>query len=722
MGVVYKALDLNLQRVVALKFVSPSAAGNTEVKARFLREARAAAALQHSNICTVHEVGEVDGRSFIAMAFIDGAELGTEIESGPFTVERWAEIAEQMALGLQEAHSKGVVHRDIKPANVMLTGSGHVVLMDFGLAQVAAEASKLTREGTTVGTSAYMSPEQTTGEDLDHRTDIWALGVVLYEMATGQLPFQGHYEQAVLYSILHDAPESITAVRTGVPAELERIVDKCLAKRADERYQSVTELLADLKTLKRRTGSGGVQPAAKKDERPSIAVLPFENRSRGDEDEYFSDGICEDITGALVKLERLRVAPRSQSFQFKGKRPTLEEVGRNLNVGHILEGSVRRSGDRVRINVELIAIDEGYEVWSERYDRVMEDIFDVQDEISQAIVEQLRIQLVGHETEALTSRRTENLAAYNLCLRGRYSWYKRTAADIEKAIGYFEQALAEDPNYTLAHTGLADCYILLGFYGTMPVPELLPRAEAATLKALQIDPDLAAGHASLGGIKSLYYWDWEGAEREFLRAIELEPSYTLSHLWYAIFVLGSVGRLDDALAEWKRAADLDPVTPVVNVGPGVAVFFQRRYDEAVVQLRKLLDLDPNYFWFHHMLGRAYLQLGDYEKAIPALERGRTAPFGEGLLGYGYAVSGDADKARQFIAGLKASSMPEHRLPYHFAMIHFGLGEHEEGLDWLEQAVEQRSAQLLWIRPSPEVDNVRDNPRFQAILRRMNLAD
>ena len=289
-------------------------------------------------------------------------------------------------------------------------------------------------------------------------------------------------------------------------------------------------------------------------------------------------------------------------------------------------------------------------------------------------------------------------------------------------MGYFEQALAEDPNYTLAHVGLADCYILAGFYGSMSVPELLPRAEAAALRALQIDPDLAAGHASLGGIKSLYYWDWEEAEREFLRAIELEPSYPLSHLWYAVVVLTSTGRLDDAFEEWKRAADLDPITPIVNLGPGAILFMQRRYDEAVVELRKLWDLDPNYFWFHHMLGRTYLQLGDYEKAIPALEQGRSAPFGEGQLGYGYAVSGNADKARKLIAELKASSMPEHRLPYHLAMIHFGLGEHEEGLDWLEQAVEQRSAQLLWILPSPEVDDVRDNPRFQAILRRMNLAD
>jgi len=719
MGVVYKAEDLSLRRTVALKFLPANTARSDRAKARFRREARAAAALQHSNICTVYEVGEANEQPFIAMAYIEGVELGDEIEKGPLDPDRLIGIAVQIAEGLEEAHDKGVVHRDIKPANIMVTSRSQVVLMDFGLAQISSAASKLTREGATVGTSFYMSPEQATGKQLDDRTDIWALGVVLYEMATGKLPFQGHYEQAVLYSILNDAQEPITAV----PPELERIVGKCLAKSANERYQSVTELLTDLKALKRRTESGdSAQPSAEKtDDRPSIAVLPFENRSRGDEDEYFSDGISEDITSALVKLARLRVAPRSQSFQFKGKRPTLEEVGRTLNVGHILEGSVRRSGDRIRINVELIAIDEGYEVWSERYDRVIEDIFDVQDEISQAIVEQLKIQLVGQETESLTARRTENLTAYNLCLRGRYSWYKRTAQGINKAMGYFEQALAEDPNYTLAHTGLADCYILSGFYGSMSVPELLPRAEVATRKALELDPDLAAGHASLGAIQALYHWEWNAAEREFLRAIELDPSYPLSHLWYAIFVLSAVGRTDEALAEWKRAADLDPITPIVNMGAGAVLLIQRRYDEAVVELRKLLDLDPNYFWFHHMLGRAYLQLGDYEKAIPALERGRTGPWGEGHLGYGYAVSGDADKARNLIVELRARPLPEHLLPYHLALIHLGLGEHEEGLHWLEQALEQRSAHLYWILVTPEVDSVRGDPGFQAILRRMNLA-
>ncbi len=721
MGRVYKAIDIKLGRTVALKFLAPHLVSNDESRRRFIREAKAAAALQHPNICTVDEV---DGQTFIAMAYLDGQELSQEIESGPLKVERLLELTEQVARGLQEAHGKGVVHRDIKPANIMVTVQGQAVLMDFGLAQLAHGGSKLTKEGTSLGTSAYMSPEQTSGEKLDLRTDVWALGVVLYEMATGQVPFQGHYEQAILYSILNEPPEPITAVRTGVPPELERIVNKCLAKRAGERYQTVSDLLADLSALKRGTESGaGRRPSSgSKDARPSIAVLPFENRSRGDEDEYFSDGISEDITSALGKVERLRVAPRSMAYQFKGKRPMPREVGAALNVGHVLEGSVRRSGKRVRINVELIAIEEGYQVWSERYDRVMEDVFEIQDEISQAIVEKLKVKLVGDEKQLLAKRHTENLEAYNLCLRGRYYWYKRTAESIQKAMELYEQALAEDPDYALAHSGLSDCYTSLGFYGLLPPEDAMPKAEAAALKALQIDADLAEAHSAVATVESLYHWNWTAGERKFLRAIELDSSYPVAHFYYAAFALAPLARLDEAYSEWKRATELDPVTPLVNVGPSAILFLQRQYDRAIAELQKTLELDPNYFWTHFILGIAYLHKGDYGQAITALDRGNVPQFRDGHLGYAYAVSGEPEKARKLIEELQAGSQPEHQVPYHLAMIYFGLGEKAKAFECLDKACEERSMQLWWIKTIPELDSVRSDPRFQNILRRMNLAD
>ena len=730
MGVVYKAEDLRLQRPVALKFLPVNSLGNEEAKARFLREARAAAALQHPNICTVHEIDEVDGRMFIAMAYLEGDELTKGIERGRLSVERLLDIAMQVARGLQEAHSKGVVHRDVKPANIMDTTTGQAVLMDFGLAQLASAASKLSREGTRVGTSLYMSPEQTTGEKLDHRTDIWALGVVLYEMATGQTPFRGDYEQGILYSILHEEPPAITALRKDIAPELERIVNKCLAKKAGERYQTVSDLLADLGALKRGTESGaGKRPSSgAKDTRPSIAVLPFENRSRDDEDEYFSDGISEDITSALGKVERLRVAPRSMAFQFKGKRPTPREVGAVLNVGHILEGSVRRSGNRVRINVELIAIQEGYQIWSERYDRVMEDIFDIQDQISEAIVENLKGKLVGREKERLAKRYTENPQAYNLCLRGRYYWYRRTpealdeGSTFQKAIGFYQQALAEDPDYALAHSGLADCHTLLGFYGALPMRETMPRAEAAALKALEIDADLPAAHASIGAVEALYHWNWAAGERAFQRAIELDSAFTEAHFWYAVFVLLPLGLLDEAYSESKRATELDPVTPVVGMGPVLTLVFQQQNDQAIDELQKMLEFEPNYFWTHYLLGQAYLQKGDYGKAIAELEGWAVPQMRDGRLGYVYAVSGQPEKARKLIEELQAGSQPRHLAPYHLAMIYFGLGEKDQAFEWLDKACEQRSALLLWIKTQPELESVRSDPRFQDILRRMNLAD
>jgi serine/threonine protein kinase/tetratricopeptide (TPR) repeat protein len=724
MGVVYKAEDLNLQRIVALKFLPSNVVTSDGAKARFLCEARAAAALQHSNICTVHEVGEADGQPFIAMAFVDGEELSDEIEKGPLELDKLVDVATQIARGLEEAHGKGVVHRDIKPANIMLASGGHAVLMDFGLAQLNSAKSKLTREGTTMGTSAYMSPEQTTGDEVDHRSDIWALGVLLYEMATGQLPFRGHYEQAVLYSILNESPELLSAMREGVPAELQRIVSKCLAKDCGVRYQNAADLIADLNTLKRASDSGAttLPPGGSADDPPSIAVLAFENRNRGDEDEYFSEGISEDITSALVKLKRLRVAPRSLAFQYKGTRPTPEEVGRKLNVGHVLEGSVRRSGDRVRINVELIAIDEGYEVWSERYDRVMEDIFEIQDEISQAVVDQLKIKLLPGEEEILSEKYTRNLKAYNLCLRGRFHWYQRNVGALQEAMTAYQQALAEDSEYALAHAGIADCYNSFSFYGVLPAKEAMPKAEAAAGKALQIDPNLATAHVSLGAVEAMFRWNWPAADREFRRAIELDPSNALAHFWYALWTLAPMGRLDEADSETLLAIELDPVTTAVNCGPGIVRVMQRLPDLAIQELQRALQLDPNFYMAHLVVGFAYIRKGDFSSAIAALDREGPPVWRDPYLGYAYAGLGETDKARNLLTKLESESSVEQSHAFGRAVIHFGLGEIEPGLDCLEQACDEHSSQFFHVAGDVAFDVVREHPRFQAIRRRMNLAE
>ena len=720
MGIVYRAEDIRLQRPVALKFLPTNSLGSADAKARFLREARAAAALQHSNICTVYEIDEAEGQTFIAMAYLEGHELGQEIEKGPLEFDRLIELATQIANGLEAAHSQGVVHRDVKPANVMVTSSGQAIVMDFGLAQVAAEASKLTREGATMGTSAYMSPEQTTGAPLDRRTDIWALGVVLYEMATGNLPFQGHYEQAVLYSIINDPPEPMNTLRSGIPSEFERIVEKCLAKKVDERYQTAGDLIADLQALSRRDESA--TSSASQDEIPSIAVLPFENRSRGDEDEYFSDGISEDITSALGKLDGLDVTPRSMAFQFKGKRPLPEEVGRTLKVKHVLEGTVRRAGDRVRINVELIAIDGQHQLWSERYDRVMDDIFEIQDDISQAIVEQLRVKLVGGKKQETGKRYTDNVQAYNLCLQGRHYWNKRTGDELRKAIECYEKALAEDSEYALAHSGVADCYIVLGIYGVVHRKEAALEAKAAASRALQIDPDLAAAHVSVGAATAIFDWNWGAAELEFRRAIELDPSYPLTHAWYGLLVLAPLGRFEEAFSEASRAAELEPVNPNISALVGAILVAQRKFDRACELLQKALELDPNHVSSQFFLALAYVGAADYGDAVAAYSRGNVPSYRDGHLGYVYAVSGDTDNARKMIAAIEAGSQPDYLVPYHLGVIYIGLGEIGKALECLSEACDLRGPHLFALPFFPQFDSVRDDPRFQAILRRMNLAD
>ena len=728
MGVVYKALDLKLQRPVALKFLPSNLLGDEEAKARFLREARAAAALQHPNICTIHEIDEADGYTFIVMAYLEGEELRKQIEKGPLSLDRLLDIAIQVARGLQEAHSKGVVHRDIKPANIMNCTTGQAVLMDFGLAQIASAASKLTREGTTVGTSAYMSPEQTTGEKTDHRTDIWALGVVLYEMATGQAPFQGHYEQAIVYSILQEAPEPITALRTGIPPELERIANKCLAKRADERYQTVSDLLADLGALKRtrESSEGKRQSSGTKDARPSIAVLPFENRSRDEDDEYFSDGVTEDIISALGKVEGLRVTPRASAFRFKGESTAVRQVAEKLNVGCVLTGTIRRAGNRLRITVELIDAAEEAQVWSERYDRVLEDIFDIQDEISQAIVNQLKRKLVGAVASPGAARRTADFEAYRLYLQGRHNVGKLSESGIRQSLSYFERALATDSNYPEPHAGLAEAYALLGVLGYARPADAMVKAKEEAVRALGMDETTANAHSSLGLVRHLYDWDFAGAEQSYRRAVELNPADPIPRV-YLGELLAETGRVAEGVAELRTAVQLDPLSPFVNRALCGLLLYARDFEAALEQGRKTLDIDPTHFPVRWPMAPAWHFLGRPDEALRTIEAAVSLapkdPLTLGFLGMCQAVAGPQEEALRTIDKLKDLRAETYCAASPIAWVHAHLGDFNQAFQWLDTAFEERDGLLVLLKQYPWAnESFRQDPRHQELLRRIGFPE
>jgi serine/threonine protein kinase len=525
MGVVYKAEDTKLKRIVALKFLPPELTRDPEAKERFIHEAQAASALDHPNICTIYEIGETDeGQLFIAMACCEGETLKKKIERGPLKIDDTNDVALQVAQGLRKAHEKGIVHRDIKPTNIIVTTDGVVKIVDFGLAKLVRQ-TRVTKAGTTVGTVAYMSPEQARGEEVDHRTDIWSIGIVLYEMLTGLRPFRSEYDQALVYSILNEEPEPLKSLRPDVPTELEQVVEKALHKDLGKRVQQIGELVSALNSLKKkREMEGDKTHPEPKGVLPSIAVIPFVNMSADPENEYFSDGLAEELINALSKLEGLHVVARTSAFRFRGKDIDIREIGKQLNVNTILEGSVRKAGNRLRITAQLIKVADGYHLWSERFDRELQDVFAIQDEISLAIVDNLKVKLLGGDRERLAKRYKDNFEVYDLYLKGRYYLNTITEEGIKKSLDYFQQAIQKDPSCALAYAGTAGAYGVLAVLGLAASGEVIPRAKSELLKALELDDYLAEAHAWLGEINLGYYWDWSAAEKELKRAIELKPN------------------------------------------------------------------------------------------------------------------------------------------------------------------------------------------------------
>ncbi|HEY3135129.1 MAG TPA: protein kinase [Blastocatellia bacterium] len=778
MGRVHLAEDTALSRRVALKLLPEHFTNDKNQLQRFHQEARAASALNHPNIVTVYEVGVWQGRDFIATEFVEGVTLRTRMRGRGLPLAAAVDIALQVAGALTAAHAAGIVHRDIKPENIMIRPDGLVKVLDFGIAKYAgprrdksSESWVKTATGVVIGTTAYMSPEQARGQEVDARADIWSLGVILYEMVARRLPFQGKTPTDRVAAILEREPEPL-GKRRGIPHELEEIIKRALVKDKELRYARAADFAEDLRRLRPALGEErafrfalprpahglfssrrgrslalaalllvivaaaaalyfrlGVGGRGQPDSRQlgaaidSIAVLPLANSGGSDEIEYLSDGITESLISNLSQLANLKVMSRNSVFRFKGQAVDAQQVSRSLGVRAVMMGNLKRIDDQLVINVELIDARDGSVIWTHQYMRKMADVIALQTNVAQDITENLRLKLSGAQQQQLAKRHTDNVEAYDLYLKGLYFLSRNREEDFRKSIEYFQRAIDLDPNFGLAYAGLAYCYNSQTLYSEVPPSESIPRARAAALKALDLDETLSEAHTALAFIKFAYDRDWSGTESELQRALEINPNYALAHSIYS-GLLTALGRFDEAIAKRKAALELDPLSPVIRSAFGWTLYFAHRYDSAIEECRETLVIDEDFFRARLYIGLAYEQKGMYEQAIAELKKALSLSEDNveilSSMAHVYAASGNRAEAQQILNKLNELSKQKHVDPYFVALIYVGLGQKDQAFEWLEKAHEYGSIMLVWLKIEPRLDSIRSDSRYPGLVRRVGL--